>query len=134
VSARHLGLVVGLVLVAPLLTSGIDRASDRAAEAGAGVVLDALITPRAKLELGVDIAQTLEQAPNASVPDFGPSFASARARDENQAPMLSTVEQRLGDTVRSVLERGFRPSLWACVALALLSCVPLTWRSRKGAA
>ncbi len=77
VAARHLGLVLGLVLVAPLLASGIGTASDRASEAGAGVVLDAPISPRAKLQLGVDIARTIEAAPRASVPDFAPSFQSA---------------------------------------------------------
>jgi MFS family permease len=134
VSARHLGLVIGLLLVAPLLASGIDRASHRAAEAGAGVVLDAQISPRAKLELGVDIARTIADAPRASVPDFGPSFASARGRDAGQAPLLSRLEGRLGDTVRAVLERGFRASLWVCVVLALLACVPLAWPSRRSAA
>ena len=131
VGARHLGLVIGLALVAPLLASGIDRAADRASEAGAGVVLDAPISPRAKLQLGVDIARTIEAAPRASVPDFGPSFASARGRDASQADALTTVEHRLGDTVRSTLERGFRSSLWVCVALALLAVLPIAWPRRR---
>ncbi len=97
-------------------------------------MLDAQISPRAKLELGVDIARTLADAPRASVPDFGSSFASARARDAGQAPLLSELEDRLGDTVRAVLERGFRASLWVCVGLALLACVPLAWPSRRSAA
>jgi predicted MFS family arabinose efflux permease len=132
VGARHLGLVLGLVLVAPLLATGIDRASDRASEAGAGVVLDAAIAPKAKLQLGLDIARTLESAPRASVPDFGPAFASARDRDPSQSSRLATVERRLGDTVRAVLGRGFRESLWVCVALALLACVPLMWPRARG--
>ena len=127
VAARHLGLVVGLALVAPLLASGIDQATDRASEAGAGVVLDAPISPQAKLQLGLDIARTLEAAPRASVPDFRPSFASARERDPAQTDVLTTTEHLLGDTVRAVLERGFRSSLWICAVLALLACVPLAW-------
>jgi pimeloyl-ACP methyl ester carboxylesterase len=125
VAARHLGLVLGLVLVAPVLAGGIDRATDRASEAGAGVVLDAPLSPQTKLQLGLDIASTLEAAPRASVPDFAPSFASARARDSSQAAALTATEHRLGDTVRAALERGFRPSLWICIALALLACAPL---------
>jgi predicted MFS family arabinose efflux permease len=131
VGARHLGLVIGLVLVAPLLSTGIDHASDRASEAGAGVILDAQIQPKTKLELGLDIASALEQAPRASVPDFTPAFAKARASDGSQNALLTTVERRLGNTVRAVVERGFRPSLWACVALALLACVPLGWTPRS---
>jgi hypothetical protein len=130
VAARHLGLVVGLVLVAPTLATGIDRAADRAAEAGAGVVLDAPIAPRAKLQLGLDVANALESAPRASVPDFGPAFDAARGRDSTQATELTTTEQRLGERVRAVLERGFRASLWICVALALLACVPIAWPAR----
>jgi predicted MFS family arabinose efflux permease len=132
VAARHLGLVIGLALVAPLLASGIDQAADRASEAGAGVVLDAPISARVKLQLGLDIAQALEDAPRASVPDFAPSFASARDRDSSQAGVLNTTETLLGDTVRAVLERGFRASLWVCVALALLACVPLAWPRPRG--
>jgi predicted MFS family arabinose efflux permease len=134
VGARHLGLVIGLVLVAPLLSTGIDHASDRASEAGAGVILDAQIQPQTKLQLGLDIAKALEQAPRASVPDFTPAFATARASDDSQGTLLSTVQGRLGDTVRAVVERGFRPSLWACVALALLACVPLGWPARRQSA
>jgi MFS family permease len=131
VAARHLGLVLGLVLVAPLLANGIAGATDRASEAGAGVVLDAPVSPRAKLQLGLDIARALEAAPRASVPDFAPSFASARARDSSQVAALTATERRLGDTVRAVLERGFRPSLWVCAGLALLACVPLAWPRRR---
>jgi predicted MFS family arabinose efflux permease len=131
VGTRHLGLVVGLALVAPLLAGGIDHASDRASEAGAGVVLDAGIAPRAKLQLGIDIGRALEQAPRASVPDLAPAFATARGRDGSQAALLTRVETRLGNTVRSVIERGFRSSLWACVALALLALVPLAWPARR---
>jgi MFS family permease len=134
VAARHLGLVLGLVLIAPLLARGIDQATDNASAAGAGVVLDAPISPRAKLQLGVDIARTLEAAPRASVPDFGPSFASARDREPSQADALTATEHRLGDTVRAVLERGFRPSFWICVALALLACGQLAWPRRRGSA
>jgi MFS family permease len=134
VAARHLGLVAGLVLVAPMLASGIERATDRASEAGAGVVLDAQISPRAKLGLGLDIASALESAPRASVPDFHPAFDAARDRDSSQAAALTTVERRLGDTVRAALERGFRPSLWICVALALLACLPLAWPARRAPA
>jgi hypothetical protein len=68
------------------------------------------------------------------VPDFGPAFATARARDQDQAPLLSRLEARLGDTVRAVLERGFRASLWVCVVLALLACVPLAWPSGRSPA
>ena len=107
------------------------HATDRASEAGAGVVLDAPISARAKLQLGLDIASTLQAAPRASVPDFAPSFASARARDSSQAAALTATEHRLGDTVRAVLERGFRASLWICVALALLACAPLAWPQRR---
>ena len=130
VGARHLGLVLGLVLVAPLLSTGIDHAADRASEAGAGVILDAQIQPTAKLQLGLDIAKALEQAPRAEVPDFRPAFAAARGRDASQQTLLARVEGRLGDTVRAVVERGFRPSFWACVLLALLGCVPLAWPVR----
>jgi MFS family permease len=131
VAARHLGLVVGLVLVAPMLASGIDKATDRASAAGAGVVLDAPISARAKLGLGVDIASALESAPRASVPDFQPAFDAARNRDSSQAAQLTRLEQRLGDTVRAVLERGFRSSLWVCCVLALLACLPLAVPARR---
>ena len=43
-----------------------------------------------------------------------PSRARGRAI-QGQAPLLSQLEDRLGDTVRAVLERGFRASLWVCV-------------------
>ena len=105
--------MLGLVLVAPLLSTGIDHASDRASEAGAGVILDAQIQPTAKLRLGLDIAQALEQAPRAEVPDFRPAFATARDSDPRQGALLARVEDRLGNTVRAVVERGFRPSFWA---------------------
>ena len=108
------------LLVAPLLASGIDSASDRAAEAGAGVVLDAQISPRAKLELGVDIARTLADAPRASVPDFGSSFASARARDPRPGGVLSTA-------------RGSARRHGACRARARVQSVALGLRRARAA-
>jgi predicted MFS family arabinose efflux permease len=133
VGARHLGLVVGLVLVAPLLASGLSGAADRASEAGAGVILDANVQPRAKLGLGLDIAKAIEQAPKATIPDFEPAFATARGRDGAQTGLLDAVEARLGDRVRAVLERGFRPAFRLCALLALLACIPLALPVRRRA-
>src|SRR4029079_1966362 len=53
--ARHAGVVVGLVLLAPVLTSALDENRDEAIRAGAAVVLDSEIPPLDKLGVAQDV-------------------------------------------------------------------------------
>ena len=49
IAARHAGVVLGLLLLAPVLTTALEESRDEAIRAGAAVVLDSAIPPLDKL-------------------------------------------------------------------------------------
>ena len=81
VAARHAGLVLGLALIAPLLTTSLDqRRRARAARRDEGDPR----RQRADPEEGADRARAPRRAENAQkgeVPDLGKPFDDAGARD-----------------------------------------------------
>ena len=59
VSARHAGLVLALALVAPLLTSSLDKAGERALLGGTKAILDANVPLRKKVPIALALRDAL---------------------------------------------------------------------------
>ena len=60
VAARHAGLVLALALVAPLLTSSLDRAGEKALLGGTKAILDAKVPLRKKVPIALALRDALQ--------------------------------------------------------------------------
>src|SRR5918995_3688636 len=62
IAARHAGVVVGLVLLAPVLTTALEENRDEAIRAGAAVAPDSEIPPLDKLGVAQDVLAEVDRA------------------------------------------------------------------------
>jgi MFS family permease len=130
-SARHAGVVLGLLLLAPVLTSALDENRDEAIRAGAAIVLDSRIPPLAKLGVAQDVLAEVDRANDAGeLPDVQQALASrTEADDEDWTSLVSGLQDQLD---RAVTSAFFGPFLLAA-ALALAALVPLAFVRRRQA-
>ena len=57
IAARHIGIVVGLLILTPLFTAELADQSDAAQSSGTALILDADLSPRTKIALGSAIGE-----------------------------------------------------------------------------
>ncbi|HEX6231320.1 MAG TPA: MFS transporter [Actinomycetota bacterium] len=123
VGIRHLGLVVALVAVAPLLAGDLSEAADVASLNGAAVVIDGRIPATTKIPLALDIRDAIDRAPKGEVPDFTDVFEEHGAGAD---AAVRVVRDELTDAIELAMVRGFRGSFVVCSALAALAAVAAT--------
>jgi hypothetical protein len=121
VAARHAGLVLALALVAPLLTTALDRAGERALLAGTKEILDANVPLRKKVPISLGLRDALESAKEGEVPDLGKPFDDAGAGSSDR---VREARDSLVVTLESTLTRGFRSSFGLAALFALASVIP----------
>jgi MFS family permease len=126
IAARHAGLVLGLALVAPVLTGALDRAGERALLGGTKEILDANVPLRKKVPIALALRDALEAAPKGEVPDLTKPFDDAGARTNEH---VREARESLVSTLESALTRGFRSSFGLAALLAAVSLLP-AWRLR----
>ncbi len=128
-SARHAGVVVGLVLLAPVLTSALDENRDEAIRAGAAVVLDSEIPPLDKLGVAQDVLAEVDRSNDAGeLPDVERALAD-RPDDDEWRSLISALQDQLDRAVTSAFSGPF---LLAAV-LTLCAFVPLAFVRRRQA-
>ncbi len=123
ISARHAGVVVGLLALTPIFTADIaDQRSDAIA-AGTAVVLDSRVDPLLKLELAQRIDDQLE-GERGRVPTIGSAFDPLPEDPADRAEV-----QQLRSDLQDQLDRGathaFSPSFLLGAVLALLALAPI---------
>ncbi len=118
VGARHLGLVVALAVVAPVLARDLMRASEVAVLNGTAVAIDGRIPATTKIPLALDIRDVLAAASESEIPDFTAAFEEHGSRTD---PAVSHVHDELVLAIEEAVTRGFRGSFVFCAALAMLA-------------
>jgi MFS family permease len=121
--ARHAGLVVGLLVLTPLLSSDLTAAADRAKLHATAAVLDAPLPAERKLRLAFDLAPVLAHPPRKGLPSFTETLAD-RPADE------ARLGGRLDSIVQASVTRGFRTSFLIAALLAFLALLPLAFAVR----
>src|SRR5262249_30691714 len=128
VGARHAGLVLGLVLIAPVLAGSLDRATERSALAGAGVVLDARVPAQDKLKITFAVRDKLDVNQRGAVPDLEKDVAGAGVTSASGL----RVGDALAERIEGILTRAFRPAFGVAAALGFAVLVPgLIWAVRR---
>jgi MFS family permease len=123
ISARHAGVVLGLLALTPIFTHDINVQRKDAINAGTAVILDSPIDPLIKIDVAGKIADRLS-AQEDKVPTLGPIFKPLPEDPDERAQ----VEQ-LRDELQEQLDRGathaFSPSFGLAALLGLLALVPI---------
>jgi predicted MFS family arabinose efflux permease len=127
VGARHVGLVAALLIVAPLLASGLSAGADRATANATQAILDAPIGLRQKVPIALAIADEFGRTARGEVPDVARAFDENGAADDEG---VAQVRDDLIETIESALTRGFRSAYLAAALFALAALAPLAVRWR----
>jgi hypothetical protein len=118
VGVRHLGLVVGLLAVAPLLAAELDEAADQATINATAVILDAPLPIQTKIPVALELYDEFQATPEGEIPDLARPFDEHGAEDDE---VVSQTRDDLLDSVQAVLTRAFRSSFTLSAVFALLA-------------
>jgi predicted MFS family arabinose efflux permease len=123
ISARHAGVVIGLLILTPIFTHQLDVQKDAALDAGTAIVLDSPIDPSDKIDLGEKLASEVD-AQGDRVPDLSPAFepmpTDPDERDQYEA-ILSGIDEQL----KKAATKAFSLSFLISAMFGLLALVPI---------
>jgi predicted MFS family arabinose efflux permease len=127
IAARHAGVVLGLVLLAPVLTTALEENREEAIRAGAAVVLDSEIPPLDKLGVAQDVLDDVDRSSElGELPDVERVFEDRPDEPEWRA-LLAGLQDQLDRAVTSAFSGPFL----LAAGLTLLALVPLSFVRRR---
>ena len=127
IAARHAGVVLGLVLLAPVLTTALEENRDEAIRAGAAVVLDSEIPPLDKLGVAQDVLAEVDRANEVGeLPDVERAF-DGRPDDDEWRSLIDGLQEELDRAVTSAFSGPFL----LAAALTLCALVPVAFMRRR---
>ena len=130
VGVRHVGLVVGLIAVAPLLASELDDAEETAT-LNATAVIDAQLPLTTKVPITLDLYREFQRVPEGEIPDLTRPFEENGAADD---PEVAGARDDLLESVQAVLTRAFRSSFVLSALFAVLAGIARLAFGRRAAA
>jgi MFS family permease len=116
VVARHVGLVLALAAVTPVLVSSLDKLENDAEAVGGEVVLRAPLPLQEKVPLLLELADVADTA-EVGLPDIDETFA----RHESGNGVATAVGERLTATLKELIAHSFRPAFLLCAAFGLVA-------------
>ncbi len=120
VGLRHLGLVLSLAIVAPVLAGDLVASAHVAELNATAAIVDGQIPATTKIPLALDIRDVLDRSPRGAIPDLAPPF---EAHGSSTDARVRDLQDDVGDTIAIAITRGFRPSFLFCALLAALAIV-----------
>src|SRR5262249_25708556 len=120
IAARHAGFVLGLAVIAPVLSATLNEGAREAAKATTATILAAPISLRNKVSLALDMRDLVADAPRGQVPDVTKPFDDRGAATD--ANMHVTRENVLSD-IRDTITRGFRSSFLIAALFGALAAL-----------
>jgi MFS family permease len=123
ISARHAGVVIGLLALTPIFTADIDQQRHDAIDAGTAVILDSPVNPLLKLSLAEKVSERLEEE-QGKVPTIGPAFEPLP-----EDPAARAEVKQLQGELQDQLDRGathaFSTSFILAALLGLIALFPI---------
>ncbi|MET0524338.1 MAG: MFS transporter, partial [Nocardioides sp.] len=129
ISARHLGVVVGLAILTPVFVADLQGAQVPAQEAITALVLDAPLTAQDKVSLAQALGDELSDQ-QGQVPDLHRAFAAADFAPDSR-PAAARLERDLDDQLERAATRAFRDSFLVGAGLALLALLTVIAPHRR---
>ncbi len=128
IGARHAGLVLGLALIAPVLSSSLTSGIERATLGATQTMLLTDLPLFDKVPVTWALRTAIEEAPRGQVPDLAAEFDERGAEDGNE---MASARDELMDTVTDAVTRSFRPAFMIAAALAALAALPAWFVVRR---
>ena len=122
-AARHVGLVLGIVLLTPLFTQQLAEQQNTVERQGAQLLLDAPLPLTTRLALAGQLGLVVQDG-GGRIPDIGEVFANAPT-DPQELTAWNTLQADLQHAIR---EAGTAAAAWPFLAaggLVLLALVPI---------
>ena len=129
IGARHVGLVVALVLVAPVLSHDLQQGGRDALLGGAKALLNADIPVQQEVPIVLDLRTAIAHAPRGTVPDLAAPFNKRGAAHDAR---LRQTRDSVVAALQDALTRSFRRALALCALLAALALGPILLTRRGG--
>ncbi len=123
ISARHAGVVIGLLALTPVFTSDLAEQRHDAINAGTAVILDSRVPPLLKIDLAQRIEARLE-GERGKVPTIGPAFEPLPSDPEERDEVVQLREE-LQDQLNRAATHAFSPSFGLAALLGLLALIPI---------
>jgi predicted MFS family arabinose efflux permease len=123
ISARHAGVVVGLLALTPVFTHDIAVQQKQAIDAGTSVILDSPIRPVLKLSLAKEISEHLETE-DGKVPNLGHVF-DPLPEDEAERAEVVELREELQEQLNAGATHAFSPSFGIAALIGVLALVPI---------
>jgi MFS family permease len=123
ISARHAGVVIGLLALTPIFTHDIAAQRQDAINAGTAVVLDSRVSPLLKIQLAQRIDERLAEEKD-KVPTIGPVFEPLPDDEDDRAAVIDLRED-LQDQLDRGATHAFSPSFGIGALMALLALIPI---------
>jgi MFS family permease len=123
ISARHAGVVIGILAVTPIFTHDIAQQRQDAIDAGTAVILDSKAPPLLKLDLAQKIESRLEEE-KGKVPTIGPAFEPLPS-DPAERDQVVELREELQDQLNRGATHAFSPSFGLAALIGLLSLIPI---------
>jgi MFS family permease len=123
ISARHAGVVIGLLALTPVFTHDIAVQQKDAINAGTAVILDSPVNPLLKLDLAKKISEHLE-GEDGKVPNLGNVFEPL-PDDEGERTEVVQLRSELQDQLDRGATHAFSPSFGIAALIGLLALIPI---------
>ena len=123
IAARHAGIVVGIVLLAPLLSAQLTAQQAAATDSTTALLLDAPLPPDTKVELAAALADQIDRA-DGRLPEIAPAFAAVTPPTGDEEA-FATLEADIDDQLERAATSAFSWPFLAAAALAALALIPI---------
>jgi MFS family permease len=120
ISARHAGIVVGLLALTPIFTADLETIRPPAERAGFSQVLDTPLGLGPKIELARRLDRQVKDVAAQELPDLDKAFAGLDVKASDR-PAIDRLRSQLHDELDRAATKEFSRSFVAAAILALLA-------------
>lgn len=117
IGARHIGVVLGLALLTPVVTAGLEHAQTQAEQAITSLVLDAPIRGQSKIAVAQGLGHQLDRE-QGQIPNLHSAFARLHLTSAER-PAAARLERDLDDQIARAASRALRDAFLVGAALAV---------------
>jgi MFS family permease len=128
ISARHAGVVIGLLALTPIFTHDIAQQREDAINAGTAVILDSPVEPLLKIDLARKVTDQLDKE-KGKVPTIGPAFEPLPTDPQERAETVQ-LRSELQDQLDRGATHAFSLSFGLAALLGLLALIPIALARR----
>ncbi len=128
ISARHAGVVIGLLALTPIFTADIAQQRHDAIDASTAVILDSKVSPLLKIDLAQRLSDRLEDE-KGKVPTIGPAFEPLPT-DSGDREAVEGLRSELQDQLDRGATHAFSLSFLLGALLGLIALFPIALSRR----